>query len=388
VSWKIAQALRASQLKTGLFTSPHISCYRERMQVDGQFISESEMEELMLGVFGVAERHGIPATFFEYTTAMALAYFAKQEVEVVVLEAGLGGRLDSTNVVHSPLLTIITSVGLEHTRILGSTVEAIAAEKAGIAKPGRPMLVGPNVPLEVVSRICEPLGCEVHVSDCRGEARQVNFDEENRLIASDAIKLLGIPDRPEVQAALESRPPCRFELVTAFGQQYVLDAGHNAPAIGRLMGTVRSKLHDLAKTQPVPWENDGSRLTCAVVLALSSDKDAQETIDNLRRNADIVSEVIFTRANTSRAQEPTILQEAWRASQVPVRRPIRIGVADSVEEALALTRLRDLDAPNSENPVATIVCGTVFMMTEARQWLGLEPQVDPFGLLHKPPSRP
>ena len=146
VAWKLAKALQASGLRTGLFVSPHISCFRERFRVNGEMISERELLDLMPHVLDTADRAGIPATFFEVVTLAAMAHFARARCDVAVLETGLGGRLDSTNVVARPLVSVITGIGLDHTKILGSTIEEVAREKAGIIKPGVPVVAGPAVP--------------------------------------------------------------------------------------------------------------------------------------------------------------------------------------------------------------------------------------------------
>jgi dihydrofolate synthase / folylpolyglutamate synthase len=140
VTYKLAQALQGpcGAVRVGLFCSPHVASFRERMSINGQLISEDDVVELLPFIYQQCRKHDIPATFFEITTALALAYFAKYQVHVICLETGLGGRLDATNVIERPALSIITSIGLEHTRILGDTIELIAMEKAGIMKPSCP----------------------------------------------------------------------------------------------------------------------------------------------------------------------------------------------------------------------------------------------------------
>ena len=150
-SFKIAKALELSGLKVGLFVSPHISSFRERIQVNGSIISEEDVSTLLPMIYSACEANDIPATFFEIATAMAFKHFEQSNVDVVVLETGFGGRLDSTNIVR-PDLSVITSIGLEHTRILGDTIDLIGREKAGIMKKGIPVLVGPNCPQEVSER--------------------------------------------------------------------------------------------------------------------------------------------------------------------------------------------------------------------------------------------
>ncbi|MBP6444456.1 MAG: hypothetical protein KA267_10575, partial [Gemmatimonadales bacterium] len=135
----IAEALGAAGFRVGLYTSPHLVSFRERIRVDGTPISEAAVAAWTALLQPTIVASG--ATFFEATTAIAFADFAARGVEIAVVEVGLGGRLDSTNVLE-PLVTVVTHIALDHQRYLGDTLEAIAAEKAGIAKPGVPFVVG------------------------------------------------------------------------------------------------------------------------------------------------------------------------------------------------------------------------------------------------------
>ncbi len=145
----IASALSAAGIRTGLYASPHLHRLEERFQIDGMPISQGDLINLVDEVRSAVERLEIDdsylrhrgSTFFEITTAMGLLHFARQRAEAVVLEVGLGGRLDSTNVVR-PVLSVLTSIGFDHTRQLGNTLAAIAGEKAGIIKRGRPTVSG------------------------------------------------------------------------------------------------------------------------------------------------------------------------------------------------------------------------------------------------------
>lgn len=139
VSHAIATLCTAAGLKAGLYTSPHYVDYRERIRVDGEMISEAFVVDFVEEHRDLIEE--TQASFFEFTVAMAFAYFAAEEVDLAVIEVGLGGRLDSTNVI-TPLLSVITNIGLDHTEVLGETLKLIAAEKAGIMKPERPVVVG------------------------------------------------------------------------------------------------------------------------------------------------------------------------------------------------------------------------------------------------------
>ena len=139
VSHTLSSILQSAGYRTGLFTSPHLVDFRERIRVNGQCVSEQYVIDF------VAEHRAffepLHPSFFELTTAMAFDYFREQEVDVAVIEVGLGGRLDCTNII-TPVLSIITNISLDHTQFLGTTLPQIAAEKAGIIKPGIPVVIG------------------------------------------------------------------------------------------------------------------------------------------------------------------------------------------------------------------------------------------------------
>ena len=138
----LESVLRATGLKTGLYTSPYIKRFNERMQVNGEPIEDSELAEITSYVRPFADAMEDTPTEFELITAVAFEFFKRHNCQVVVLEAGMGGRLDSTNIIDPPLLSVITGIALDHVAFLGDTVEKIAAEKAGIIKSGSPILYG------------------------------------------------------------------------------------------------------------------------------------------------------------------------------------------------------------------------------------------------------
>lgn len=206
VSTKIASGFPGK--KVGLYTSPHIHTYHERIQINKVKISEQEADRLLQHIVSrLPER----PTYFELLTLLAFMYFAEQKVDLAVLEVGLGGRLDATNIV-IPMLSVITSIELEHTQYLGSTLEAIAFEKGGIIKPGIPVVVGPRARYY-------PGAIEV-----RGEFP--HYEAENQAIAKEALRVLGIEN-----IDLSDVPSCRFE---QHGRM-IFDVGHNPAAIGRTL---------------------------------------------------------------------------------------------------------------------------------------------------------
>ena len=162
VSHMMASVLQNAGYKVGLYTSPHLKDFRERIKVNGEMIGEEEVVRFVNDFLIKNKRQNIKPSFFELTVAMAFDYFRTMKVDVAIMEVGLGGRLDSTNIIQ-PELSIITNIGLDHTALLGETYEAIAEEKAGIIKAGIPVVVGLNQ-LETASvfrkkaeEVCAPL---------------------------------------------------------------------------------------------------------------------------------------------------------------------------------------------------------------------------------------
>ena len=138
----LSSVLCAAGYKTGMFTSPYIKVFNERMQINGNMISDDELAKITEYVRPFADKMADKPTEFELITAVGFEYFRRNKCDIVVLEAGMGGRLDSTNIIDTPVLSVITGIALDHTQFLGDTVEAIAKEKAGIIKSGVPLLYG------------------------------------------------------------------------------------------------------------------------------------------------------------------------------------------------------------------------------------------------------
>ena len=246
VSAKIAAGLEQARVKTGLYTSPHLACFRERICINRQMIAEEELQKQLQALFEIIDEHTIPATFFELTTALAFSFFAEKKVEMAVVEAGLGGRLDATNIL-KPKLSIITSISLEHTEFLGSTLEAIAKEKCGIIKPGIPILIGPRVPEQIVRE--QAALCRSPV--IRVEGAFSDYHEENRAIARRALELLQV-DPEAIRQGLEALPPCRLEIFTKknlknFDEKtpspkaVVFDVAHNPDGFFQLLKALKKR---------------------------------------------------------------------------------------------------------------------------------------------------
>lgn len=223
VCTKIGAALQAEGYKTGLYTSPHITSFRERIQIDGKMISEEELASLYTEA---------DATYFEVATLLAFLHFRQHRVDIAVIETGLGGRLDPTNVI-TPLVSVITSIGYDHMDILGSTLEEIAREKAGIIKQNTPVVLGRDVPsiymLEKAALLNSPL--------YQNTMTHIDFDEENQETARLALSVLK-PHFPtsetSVRIGLKAMPPCRFERHSC-EKEVVFDVAHNGHGFQRLV---------------------------------------------------------------------------------------------------------------------------------------------------------
>ncbi len=259
----LASILQAAGLRTGLFTSPYLITFEERIRVDGANIAYDELVEATLLVKEQAEAMADHPTEFELMTAVALVHFARRGCDIVVLEVGLGGRLDSTNVIDAPEAAVIARIGLDHTKLLGTTLAAIAGEKAGIVKPGSAVVSWPQEPeaMAVVERAAADAGDALTVVDLSrlsadpvdwsasgAPARPFSYgrfaDLRTRLLGSyqpanaalaietaDALRGRGWPvdDDAVRQGIAEAVWPGRFEIVRAGEGEptVVVDGGHN-----------------------------------------------------------------------------------------------------------------------------------------------------------------
>lgn len=347
---KISRGLEAEGYRVGLFTSPHISTFRERIKVNGQLIDEKSVTHLLQKIFHLVEKENIPATFFEITTALALAYFAQQKVDYVVLETGLGGRLDATNIV-MPILSIITSISLEHTEYLGNTIEEIAKEKAGIIKPAVPVIIGPCVPKNIIEKIAEE-----NKSPCvQVTGNFTFFDDENNAVAKKAMQMLGLSEL-SIQAGLKALPPCRMELVSQ-NPPVILDVGHNPDGLQHLFQAAR---------QNYP------KASFRVLFGVSKNKDIEGCLNVLKKYG---SQFHLVEAQNGRGLEVSELYKKMLDHGFSQTVLIRNGsIKESIQHALKSAKL--------QNQIL-IVCGTFFIMSEARQALGIREPKDGFDLNEK-----
>ena len=229
VAMKIMKTLELSGYRVGLYTSPHLVSYRDRILVNSVPISEEEVVKGIEDLLILSQNLKIPLTFFELTTFLGFLYFKKQQVDVAVIETGLGGRFDCTNVI-CPILSVITSISKEHTAILGRELEEIAFQKAGIIKRNTPVVLGPKARYQSIYDQAHALNSPLLLS------KKIShfFDEENSEIARLSLQEIALkfPLQPEaIERGLAVRPPCRFERM----QNVIFDVAHNPEAIFSLL---------------------------------------------------------------------------------------------------------------------------------------------------------
>lgn len=224
----IAAVLETADMKTGLYTSPHIFEYTERIKINGSEISKEDFANYIFDICEIADKNSIHLTEFEILTAVMFKYFADNNVEVVVLETGLGGRFDATNVIKSNLCSIITHIDLDHTERLGNTRSEIAFEKAGIIKPDCPVITCEGYE-EIKDKADECNSLFVMVTpfeDTSGLSLRGTCQQENLSLALAAVRLV-FPDIPEsvIRDGIKSvKHPCRFQVCD---NNLIIDASHN-----------------------------------------------------------------------------------------------------------------------------------------------------------------
>ena len=329
VCLKIAKALEFAGYKVGLYTSPHIHSYTERIQVDGKQISEEEVVSGLHLLFSAAKQLSLHPTFFELTTLLCLLHFQNREVDVAVVETGLGGRLDATRIVN-PILSIITSISLEHTHLLGDTVEEIGREKVGICKRDIPLILGPTANLSSVLEIAKNLHCPIAIADFE----EGFYDLENKNIARLACKALKEKftrlTENFIETALVEIPPSRFEQVGSV----IFDVAHNPEAFFRLFSEVK-------KRYPKSFIRS--------VIGLSADKDIKSCLRIATRYADYITLVQAEGSRAAKTRDMGHMLDSLSYSSYKIEESISAAVhAAEYGEGI------------------TVVCGSFYIMDQAK----------------------
>ncbi len=381
--------LREGGVRTGLYTSPHLLRFTERIQIAGDEISDDEAAELAARVLDGAPE----TTFFEVATAMAFAAFRARGVEVAVVEAGLGGRLDSTNVVEAPRATVVTGIALDHTDVLGPTLLDIAREKAGIFKAGSPAIFACDD--EAAAAVLDARAREAGAPVARlgrdfdgawdpdgsfryngkgGTLRVAKLglrgahQAKNAALALAAAAELGaFSDEVRARALANVNWPGRLELLedrTGFLKK-ARSAKTDEPAAPSVI-TDAAHNPDGARTLAAEMKNFARPI--ALVFGVVADKDAAAMLAALAPAAD---RVVLTRPSTPRARDPETL------------RPLAPNASDAIVTDSLAAALAEAARP----PAATVVvAGSIFLVGEARRLLTGE-RADPLAVQDPPASR-
>lgn len=364
-SHMMASVLQTAGYKTGLYTSPHLKDFRERIKVNGEWVEEEFVIEFTERIRPVIEK--IEPSFFEITVAMAFTWFAEQKVDIAVVEVGLGGRFDSTNII-TPELCIITNIGLDHVNILGNTLEKIAGEKAGIIKNAIPVIVGETLPetkpvfLQKAAEVNAPIyfaneqrwladwqqqkhGLMVTVADNVTDERMDYtldltglYQTKNLLAVLEAIHILRLQEwkisNSQVEHALLHVRKLtglhgRWEVIHE-NPYTVLDVGHNADGIQQISDQLEhcsfNKLH--------------------VVIGMVKDKDISKVLSMLPKYATYY----FTKAQIPRALPENELAE--KAKEFELQGHLYSTVNEALQHAIDSAHKRDM----------ILVCGSVFIV--------------------------
>ena len=346
----IASVLQAAGFRTGLFTSPHLHDFRERIRVDGAQISEREVVEFVVTHRSAMERIGL--SFFEMTAAMAFDHFSREGVEVAVIETGLGGRLDATNII-TPIASVITNIGLDHTDLLGSTLPAIAAEKAGIIKPEVPVIIGErnSATDSVFERVAHQVGAKLYFAEelfelvsgecCVGGSRfTVRRAGDNREYALD-LDLGGEYQRRNIITALGALEVLHRQTQVSISTRALVEGCRSAASTTGLQG----RWQRLGERPTVVCDTGHNahglryvseqlkQLNCKqlyVVLGVVREKDLGAVLPLLPREA----HYIFTQASIARALPAEELAQA--AIEVGLQGEVVRGVREAVARAREL----------------------------------------------------
>ena len=355
----ISSILRTAGVRTGLYTSPHIIDFNERISVDGENISDADLKILTSVIMPIVEgmrEEGMQCTFFEVTTALAFLYFKEKDVEYAVIEVGMGGRFDATNII-VPDVSVITRISLEHTEYLGDTTEKISAEKAGIIKPGVPAVtVNDGTALDVIAAKAAENGSELirvkppeEVSVFpdrtefvyRGKRYSVGipgrYQSENASMAVEAVSCLPMSERyvPYIAEGLQkARWPCRMQKLDNL--PIILDVTHTkagGEALAENIAEIYGKV--------------------TVVFGVLSDKD----IDGIARSISaIASKIIVTIPVSDRAADISEVENAVMKYSDDVM--VIESINDAFDKAMEIRGDEDI-----------LITGSFIMAEDALKWL-------------------
>jgi dihydrofolate synthase / folylpolyglutamate synthase len=367
VSHMLAAIFQTAGYRTGLYTSPHLYDFRERIKVNGVMCDEDFIIDFTERIKPAIEE--IQPSFFEITVAMAFEYFAQQKVDIAIIEVGLGGRLDSTNVI-TPELSVITNIGWDHMNLLGNTLEEIAFEKAGIIKENIPVVIGEkkdeteHVFKKIASQKQAPVFFAEENFSVKGykllnSSIEISVENSNSSITNYQLDLAGIYQTKNILAVLQA-----VELLKEWNisQQQIQSALKNVKQLTGLHGRWELIHKEPAVILEVAHNKDGieqmlkhlqniSFHKLHIVLGMVKDKDVDAVLQLLPQEAGYY----FTQAHIPRALDAQTLEE--EASQFSLKGNCFDDVNEAIQQALTSSIKDDL----------IIVCGSIFLVAEVNR---------------------
>ncbi len=356
-STMISNILTCAGYRTGLSTSPYITDFRERFRIDGKLIDETEFAAIMTDLKPLIEqldKEGAEVNEFEVIVAVSLIWFKKRECDYVVLEVGLGGRFDATNVIDCPECAVITHIDLDHTDYLGDTVEKIATEKCGIIKDGCHVVAYPTQydgAMEVIKTTCEQRRCNLTIptipdakcdlSGCRFSYNGAEYftplvgqhQAKNAVTAIELARSIGIDRQCIAEGLKKAKIEARVEVISS-DPVIILDGAHNPDG----MSALRLVLDSFSDKKPV------------AIIGMLKDKDCLEA---LKMIAPALDTIITVGVNNPRSQ--TALELKAVADQCHEK----VEASDSLEYALSLA-----NSIKGERPL--VICGSLYLAGEMR----------------------
>lgn len=352
-----AEILQRSGYKTGLFTSPFLEVFNERIRINGEFISDSDLAEYASRVRSAMETNNAPVSEFAFVTAVAFLYFYENQCDFVVLEVGMGGALDATNIIDESVVSVICKIGLDHTQYLGSTVEEIAKEKCGIIRENGVVVSYPNGSVNaIIRKASEEKNASLTFADSaqkcengfvyKGKkynlALKGDYQPQNAAVAIEAVNAMRgqgvkIPEEAVTDGLKNVTWSGRFEAVS---DNIIIDGSHNIDAIHALKQSLLSLNREII-----------------LVMAMMRDKDYEECI---RAIAPIAKTVVATQTDIPRCLEAEKIAEIAGSINVPVI--VNTNPESALKKAVSLAG-SDICA----NTGIVCVCGSLFLAGEIRK---------------------
>lgn len=335
-----AEILKCAGYKTGLFTSPFIEVFNERIRIYGEMIKNNALADYITRVAEIMEKNNMQVSEFAFITAVAFLYFKDMECDIVVLETGMGGRLDATNIITTPVCCALTSISLDHTAYLGRTIEEIAREKCGIIKEGVPVVTAPNeAVIDIIKAEAEKMNAPLMVakkSPTYPVALKGEYQKENTAVVAEIINVLinsgfNISEENIRDGFKNVKWQARYEFITP---DIIIDGGHNPDGVRMLKKSLIKEGRDIT-----------------LVIGMCADKDYDICVRDI---APVAKRVIATELKMERALQAEEIKA--QCDIVDVLCEVEKDVKKAIEKAVATGNL-------------VCICGSLYLAGEVRKML-------------------